>query len=157
MIKTITLIAFFTGFTLHAQQAIVASGGNATGTGGSASYSIGQVVYTTHTGSNGSISQGVQHAYEIFTLGIKDTTMNISLIAFPNPTIENLTLQVNDYNNEQLIYRLFDIQGKLLSNGKIVAQQTQIVMGRLPAATYLVHVVNQTNKKIQSFKIIKTQ
>lgn len=139
----------------QAQESTNASGGDATGTGGTASYSVGQVVYTTNTGSTGSVAQGVQHAYEIFTVGIKETELNISLTAFPNPTTENLTLQISDYNNEKLSYQLFDMQGKQLSNGQITAQQTQINMNSLPTATYFVNVVNQENKKVQSFKIIK--
>jgi hypothetical protein len=40
------------------------AGGEATGSGGSVSYSVGQVVYTTNTGINGSVAQGVQQPYE---------------------------------------------------------------------------------------------
>ena len=141
----------------QAQESANASGGDATGSGGTVAYSIGQVVYTTNTGSNGSVAQGVQHAYEIFTVGIKETALNISLTIFPNPTTDNLTLQISDYNNEKLSFQLFDIQGKQLSNGQIVAQQTQINMNSLPPATYFVNIVNQENKQVQSFKIIKTQ
>lgn len=140
---------------LQAQESVNATGSNASGSGGSVSYSVGQVVYTTNTGSGGSVAQGVQHAYEIFTVGIKETALNISLTVFPNPTTENLTLQISDYNNEKLSYQLFDMQGKQLSNGQIVAQQMQINMNSLPTATYFVNVVNQENKKVQSFKIIK--
>jgi hypothetical protein len=157
--RPIALLAaglLWAGFA-QAQESINTSGGDATGTGGTASYSVGQVVYTTNTGSTGSVAQGVQHAYEIFTVGIKETELNISLTAFPNPTIENLTLQISDYNNEKLSYQLFDMQGKQISNGQIVAQQTQINMNSLPTATYFINVVNQENKKVQSFKIIKTQ
>lgn len=139
----------------QAQESANASGGNATGSGGSIAYSVGQVIYTTNTGSNGSIAQGVQHAFEIFTLGIKETSLNISLSAFPNPTTENLTLQISDYNNEQLSYQLFDMQGKQLKNGEITAQQTQINMNSLPKAIYFINVVNQENKKVKSYKIIK--
>jgi hypothetical protein len=139
----------------QAQESTNASGGDATGSGGTVAYSIGQVVYTTNAESNGSVAQGVQHAYEIFTLGIKETELNISLTAFPNPTTDNLTLQVSDYNNEKLSYQLFDMQGKQLSNGQITAQQTQINMTSLPTATYFINVVNQENKQVQSFKIIK--
>lgn len=155
--RPIALLAaglLWAGFA-QAQESTNASGGDATGTGGTASYSVGQVVYTTNTGSTGSVAQGVQHAYEIFTVGIKETGLNISLSVFPNPTTENLTLQISDYNNEKLSYQLFDMQGKQLSNGQIVAQQTQINMNSLPTATYFVNVVNQENKKVQSFKIIK--
>ena len=157
--KTMTSVAFLLlGLGgLHAQETVTTTGGEATGSGGSTSYTVGQVVYTTNTGTNGSVAQGVQHAYEIFTVGIKETKLSISLTIFPNPTADHLTLQVSDYNNEKLSYQLYDIQGKQVSNGQIVAQQTQININSLPSATYFIHVVNQENKKIQSFKIIKTQ
>lgn len=137
------------------QESTNTAGGDATGSGGTVAYSVGQVVYTTNTGSTGSVAGGVQHAYEIFTVGIKETALNISLTVFPNPTTENLTLQISDYNNEQLSYQLFDMQGKQLSNGQITAQQTQINMNSFPTATYFINVVNQENKKVQSFKIVK--
>ena len=142
------------GFT-QAQESTNASGGDVIGSGGSVAYSIGQVVYTTNTGSNGSEAKGVQHAYEIFTLGIKEIELSIALIAFPNPTTDNLTLQISDYNKEKLSYQLFDTQGKQISNGQITTQQTQINMNSLPTATYFIDVVNQENQKVQSLKIMK--
>jgi hypothetical protein len=143
------------GGFIQAQESTNASGGDVIGSGGSVAYSIGQVVYTTNTGSAGSVAQGVQHAFEIFTVGIKETELNISLTAYPNPTTENLTLQISDYNNEKLAFQLYDLQGKLLTSGPVTAQQTQINTASLPAATYFINVVNQENKKVQSFKIIK--
>jgi hypothetical protein len=142
---------------VQAQQSVNASGGVATGSGGTASYSIGQVVYTTITDASGTLSQGVQQAYEIFTIGIKETELNISLSLFPNPTADNLTLQISDYNNEYLSYQLFDMQGKLINNGQINTEQTQINTANLPPSTYFINVVNKENQKVQSFKIIKTQ
>lgn len=41
------------GMTIQVQNAIPASGGNASGSGDSVSYSIGQVDYTTNTGTSG--------------------------------------------------------------------------------------------------------
>ncbi len=155
--RAIVLLAtglLWAGFA-QAQESVNSSGSYATGSGGTVTYSIGQVVYTTNTGLTGSVAQGVQHAYEIFNLDIKETTLNISLTAFPNPTTENLSLLISDYNNEKFSYQLFDMQGKQLRNGQITAQQTQINMNSLPIATYFVNVVNQENKKVQSFKIIK--
>jgi hypothetical protein len=55
------------GFT-QAQESTNASGADVIGSGGSVAYSIGQVVYTTNTGSTGSVAQGVLHAFEIFTV-----------------------------------------------------------------------------------------
>ena len=139
----------------QAQQATTASGGDASGSGGTVAFSVGQVVYTTDIGTNGSVAQGVQQAYEIFTVGIKETELNMSLSVFPNPTANNLTLQISDYNNEKLSYKLYDMQGRLLSNGQVTAKQTQINTASLPTASYFMNVVNQENKSVQSFKIIK--
>lgn len=140
---------------LNAQESVNGSGGDATGSGGTVAYSVGQVVYITSTDTSGTISQGVQQAYEIFTVGIKEVELHISLAVFPNPTASNLTLQISEYNDKKLSYQLYDMQGKLLSNGLITAQQTQINTSGLPSGTYFIYVVNQVNQKIQSFKIIK--
>ncbi len=88
--------------TAQAQQATTASGGDASGIGGSIAYSIGQVVFTTNTNVSGTVSRGIQKAYEIFTLSIKETELKISLSVFPNPTSDNLTLQIKDYNNKKI-------------------------------------------------------
>jgi hypothetical protein len=139
----------------HTQESTNASGGDASGTGGTVAFSVGQVVYTSNNGSGGTVDQGVQHAYEIFTVGIKETALNISLTAFPNPTAEILTLQISDYQSEKVSYQLCDMQGKLISEEQITAQQMQINMSALPAATYFISIVNQDHKKVQSFKITK--
>ena len=138
-----------------AQESSNTSGGNAAGSGGSVSYSVGQVVYTANAGSSGSVAQGVQHAYEISVVGVNDSQSNISLSAYPNPTADVLTLQISNYNNQKLMYQLYDLNGKLLSSEQIIAQQTLINTSTLPVSTYFIDVFNQENKKVQSFKIIK--
>jgi hypothetical protein len=135
-------------------QVLSASGGDATGSGGSVAYSVGQIVYTTSTGTTGSVAQGVEQAYEIYSVGIKETTLNISLSVFPNPTSDFLTLKVEDYNNEALSYTLLDEQGRLVFNEQITTQDTQVAMSTLARGSYFINIV-QTNKKIQTFKIIK--
>jgi len=142
---------------LHAQTSVNATGSNASGSGGSASYSVGQVVYTTNTGTSGSVAQGVQQAYEISVVTGLDEAKGISLsvTAYPNPTTDYLTLDVKDVEFSNLHFQLYDMQGKLLSNEQVNAEQTQINMYGLPSATYFIHVVNQENKKVQSFKVVK--
>jgi len=151
---SIFLLLSFGLTSLQAQESVNATGGNASGSGGTVAYSLGQVVYTTNSGTSGSVSQGVQQAYEISTVGIKETELNISLSVFPNPTIDHLTLQIHDYNNEKLTCQLFDMQGKLLISEVITSNQIQINMSDFPVATYFM-IVMQKNRKIQSFKIIK--
>ena len=155
--KTLSFLAFLLTFSMNAQtshQVLSATGGDASGSGGSVAYSVGQIVYSTSTGTSGSVAQGVEQAYEISSVGIKETALNISLSIFPNPTSDYLTLKVEDYNNEALSYSLLDEQGKLVLNDQITNQDTQVAMSTLARGAYFINVL-QANKKIQTFKIIK--
>ncbi|MFZ4402050.1 MAG: T9SS type A sorting domain-containing protein [Bacteroidales bacterium] len=141
---------------LQAQTSINATGGNASGSGGSASYSVGQVVYTTNTGTNGSVAKGVQQPYEISTVtGLEEAKgINLSVTAYPNPTADYFTLEINEVEISDLSFQLYDMQGKLLHNGKITGKQTSIVMSNLVPAIYFVKVI-QDKKEIKTFKIVK--
>ena len=140
---------------LHAQGTVSATGGDATGAGGSSSYTVGQVVYTTYTGTNGSVAQGVQQPYEISTtVGIEVTEINLELVAYPNPTNNSLTLNIGNYDNEKLTYQLYDIQGELLDSKQVVNSNTTIGMQDLPVSTYVLNIL-ENGSLIKTFRIIK--
>jgi len=65
-----------------AQDAVVTSGGNASGSGGTASFSIGQTVYTTNSNSSGTVAQGLQHSYEFLEVSIKENNLRISVFFY---------------------------------------------------------------------------
>lgn len=141
---------------LQAQESVNATGGNASGSGGTVSYSVGQVVYTTNTGTNGSVEQGVQQPYEISVLTAIEQAkgINLSVSAYPNPTTDFLTLRIDEFEISNLSYQLYDMNGKLLQSKKITGNQTSIAMGNLVPANYFVKVI-QGNKEVKTFKIIK--
>ena len=141
--------------SLQAQVAIPATGGNASGSGGSASYSVGQVVYTTNTGTGGSVTQGVQQPYEIYTVGVEqEKGITLLYAAYPNPTSDNLTLKIDGAIPQKCIATLYDLNGKLLENKKVEGNETSISMENLAPAVYFLKVM-QDNKEVKSFKIIK--
>ena len=155
MIKTITLFAFFAGFTTHAQQVTSASGGEASGSGGTITYSVGQIVYTTNSGNTDSVSQGVQQPYEISViLGIDNHSINLEVTAYPNPTTNYLSLNSSNAELSTLNFQLYDISGKLIESRKIISSTEIIGTENLPNATYLLKITNK-NKEVKTFKIIK--
>ena len=156
MKKTTLLVClFFASHFLYSQATILASGGEASGTTGSASYSIGQLITTTTTNSNGSVSAGVQQAFEIsVTLGIDDTTINLTFAAYPNPTVDVLHLSISNFNQENLSYQLFNVQGQLLATKKVNNATTTIGMQSYAPAIYFLKVTSN-NQAIKTFKIIK--
>src|SRR6478736_6197668 len=129
--KTIALLVCFVAPIMQAQQGSTATGGNASGNGGSISYSIGQVAYATYSGANGTVScGGVQQAYEISEVlnlpEFKD--ISLQLQAYPNPTVDFLTLNIGDSELSGLNFQLFDIGGKLIERKKITSNIETISM-----------------------------
>jgi hypothetical protein len=156
-IKTFALFSIYLlGLTLKAQTASIAAGGDASSNQGIIAYSIGQVVYTINHGPTGSVAQGVQQAFEISVAAELQEIrgINLTVHAYPNPTIDFLNLKIENYHNKNLSYQLIDINGKLLESEKLIDNQTRIVMSNLPSATYFVKVI-QNNKEVKNFKIIK--
>lgn len=153
----ITFICFisFILCSASAQQATLSSGGNNTGTGGTVSYSIGQVSYSNVNGTNGSVNQGVQQPFEIFTLG-KDDFPEIQLLmtVYPNPTKSSINLNIQNYSFENLNYQLFDLNGRQIQSQKISNKDTHISMENLASAIYLLNVTAH-HKILKTFKIIK--
>ncbi|NMB53028.1 MAG: T9SS type A sorting domain-containing protein [Bacteroidales bacterium] len=151
-------IVFLLGLGLIglAQESVNVTGGNASGSGGSVSYSLGQVVYTSNTETGGSVAPGVQQPYEIWVTTAIEEAIGIKLLvtAYPNPTTDHLILSIDEFDISNLSYQLYDMQGKLFRNEKITSNLTSIAMSNLVAATYFVKVI-QGNKEIKTFKIVK--
>lgn len=153
--KVIVSLLLFAASGLYAQDNIVVAGGEATGVGGSASFTTGQIVYTQKTGTTGSESQGVQQPYELtVTTGLNETGKNIEVKVYPNPSTSFLTLNIEADETENLSYQLINIQGKVIETNKIIKSITNIRVEDLPKSTYFLSIV-ENNKPIKSFNIIK--
>jgi hypothetical protein len=156
-VKLIALLLLGVGLTgLKAQETVPVSGGNASGTGGTASYTVGQIVNMTNTGTTGTSAQGVQQPYEISVItGIDDALeIMLEMVVYPNPATDFLKLKLGDYEIMNLRYQLYDINGSILLNARIEGQETDISMQSLKPATYFLKVI-QGSKEIKTFKIIK--
>jgi hypothetical protein len=139
-----------------AQESVNTAGGNATGNGGTASFSAGQIVYQTHAGTGGSVAEGVQQPFEIWVVtSIEEATgITLNILTYPNPTKNFLTLEVRDFDPNGLTYQLFDMSGKMLKDELISDTHTRIDMTQLVPAVYFVRVI-QSRKEIKTFKVIK--
>jgi len=149
----VLMLAF--GLTgIQAQEAIPATGGDASGSGGTLAYSVGQIIYTTFTGTSGSVAQGVQQPYEILiTTGLEKTAITLNYSAYPNPTTNYLMLQIDNYD-KALLYQLYDLNGNILESKQVTGKITNIAMEQLAIATYVLRIT-QNNQVIKTFKIIK--
>lgn len=154
--RQLFFLLFLFGVTqIQAQQAILASGGNAIGSGGTVTNSIGQIEYITATGTGGTATQGVQQPFEIVTLsGQEFTQISLQMVVYPNPTSSFVNLKIGKYTSEKLTYELFDLNGRQIYGQKISNPETKIEMENLASAIYFLKVSDE-NKPLKTFKIIK--
>jgi hypothetical protein len=152
----IVLFLILAGFSCFAQQSILSSTGNSSGTGGSVSYSIGQVAFSQHTGINGVVTEGVQQPYEIQIMeGIEQGQgINLDCILYPNPADAQIKLKIENIQSRVLTYQLLNMEGLILRNGNIENVETLIQMDNLASATYFL-TVSERDKSVKTFKIIK--
>ena len=154
----IILTLFFTicSSLNYAQSGTNAAGGEATGNGGTVSFSIGQSNYHSVKASNGSVSEGVQQPFEISVLSTQENMEGIQLLinAYPNPTTDHLTLSISNFEETNLSYQLFDMQGRLMINESITNSNTDISLANLVSSTYILKIY-QKNSGLKTFKIIK--
>ena len=141
---------------LLAQEAVSTAGGNASGSSGSVSYTVGQVAYTTNSGSAGTVAQGAQHPYEVFVVTGAEETPEIDLVfdLYPNPSSGTIRLVVDGHAGRNLRYELYDMNGNLLQDNKLANKETEIEFRELPSSVYFLHVMDNL-KELKIFKIIK--
>ena len=151
----LVVLLFFMVHVLSAQESIAVSGTTATGSGGNSSYTVGQVFYSTSTAGTGSVSQGVQQSVVVSTLSNPElTTLNLKAVTYPNPSTDYVVLSLSDASLTDLSYLLYDLQGRLVTQNKVLQADTRIDLQVLGAGTYVLQV-QQNNKQLKSFKIIK--
>lgn len=154
MKKTLFLLTLFYSSFGFGQSDFVGSGGNATGAGGTVSYSIGQMAYEFASGSNGNVSQGVQQAFEVF-LSVPDVNPSIIASLYPNPASSTVTLAMDiSQIDPKTTYEITDVNGRILREGKVSNNETNIEVGTLPEAIYFFNVISSQNR-IKSFKLLK--
>jgi hypothetical protein len=141
--------------TVFAQSGITVSGATATGTGGSATYSIGQLDYVNISNSNGIVTQGIQQPYEIYTVsGVEVSGIELYASVHPNPTQKSVMLTVSGLPLVHMYYVITDLQGQILVHQGIETSQTTVSLGDISAGSYYIKVYSN-NEFLKTFKIIK--
>lgn len=156
-LKLSVVLLLVLGLTaVQAQEAVPASGGNGSGSGGSLSYTVGQVAYTTNSGTDAAEAQGVQQPFEISVVtGIEDAKgISLEFVVYPNPTTDFIILKTGDYDVRNVKYILYNVGGQVLESNQLQGNETNISMQAYKPSTYFLKVVDN-NREIKTFKIIK--
>lgn len=154
--STFLVILIFYMATSLAQEAVIPAGGDGSGSGGSVAYSVGQILYTTSTGSSGEMVHGVQQPYEISIVNSLEEfeEIGLSLSTFPNPVTDILILKVESLIWTDLNYQMYNSEGRIFKSDKLLNSETNIDMSHLAPGLYFLQV-NKEKDAVKTFKIIK--
>lgn len=141
---------------VNGQATIPSTGGSAGGSGGSANFTVGQLVFNVYNGATGFVIQGVQQPYEISVITAIENSEEITLVCtvYPNPTAGNLKLEIKSYEYDNISYLLYDMNGVVLQDKKIHAEETEISMASLSSSIYFLKIIKD-KMEVKVFKIIK--
>jgi hypothetical protein len=140
-------------FTLKSQSIIISSC-TASGDGGTAVIKIGNLLSSDSFSGEYKVTPN-----NLFSLVVQNITSTISLNfdvsykIFPIPSSKSITV-VSDKSNETIYFQMFNLNGSLISSGKIV-NNSKIGMHDLSAGVYLLKLSTNSFNNPQTFQIIK--
>jgi hypothetical protein len=139
------LVPLFTMGQQTDRQVIGSAGSYGENTNGSLSWSIGETMVETFANSSNTLTQGFhQGSLSVPTL-INDPGFEVDVSVYPNPVQNHLTINADVQGAE---YRIVNMQGKVVKNGKIDETALQIDFSHLSRGAYLLKLNGQNTHKI---------
>jgi len=136
-----------------AQSGVVATGANATGSGGSVSFSVGEIDYQNYVTVHGALYGGVQHPFEM-TTGISATPLLAGdVMLCPNPAGEYTLLRLSD-KVSATNYRLLNLCGQTIRREPVTGLLTVILLGEMPSGCYMLELY-ESAKVVKSLLFMK--
>lgn len=102
-------------------------------------------------------TQGFQQTFFTITALSETCSAQYEVVCYPNPTLNEIHVRIVSVGpNEKFDIRLMDIHGKLLLKKEIQSAKVETIdMSGFTSSVFFLHVVQQTQRKAQVFKIIK--
>jgi hypothetical protein len=141
------------GFCSFAQNAISSTGGHFKTTGGSTSFTVGQVAYVLKKGNGSYLNEGVQQVYTKKTTPVEELVYLKEVQLYPNPTQETVILILSSKEDVQVRYTIMDYLGKEIKYGIILSKKSEISLRDLPSGNYFISL--KSKKEIRIFKMVK--
>lgn len=129
-------ITLLSAVFVHAQNLINSAGEDIRGASGTCVFALGQV---------GQLS---------FSQVPSSKRLNISFLAYPNPTKGYLNLELEELYSSNLTYRLFNNNGVLLQAKQLTKNKTQIDLSYYTSSSYLLQILSK-GKPLKQIKILK--
>jgi hypothetical protein len=139
------------------QNDVISSGGASVSTATlKMDYTIGEPVIETFSTGGNVLTQGFHQPNITLTSIEKPESLN-DIQVFPNPVEDELTIEIPAQYESAFIYRLFDINGKLLVQSSVFAGSHKLYMHSYAAGTYILQITNMSSGEQINSKMLKNQ
>jgi len=154
----ITIATFALVGSLKAQtvmpQVVSSSGGSGQNAQGSLAWTIGEPVTATVSDGTSTLTQGFQQPTLLIATAQNENNAAVHLLVYPNPTADFVTLKFDASTASQYNFKIFDVTGKLVNEGKATSANPNISFLGLASGQYTVSLLSP-NLKTQNISIIK--
>jgi hypothetical protein len=158
IIASVALVAGLSFSSFSQELEILGSAGTeASSSGASISYTVGELVVETGVSSSSVLTQGYQQGF-LTPTAIDEVPSELELSLYPNPTSEFLIIESVDLNKFDQI-TMYDINGKLLwsENGNShVENRLRVDFTPYAAGNYILKMVDSQNQESYSYSVVKS-
>lgn len=114
-------------------------------------FSVGEIVITTVTGTNGKLTQGYLQPIINVTTSLQDETTKSMISFYPNPT-QNL-LFFDTANEPVKLANIYTMEGRKIASFE--SPETNISLENLNQGVYQVELIGNQNQILTNTKIVK--
>lgn len=157
MKTVVTFLIFFLSFSfieITAQEVVSTSGGYYSNAYGSISFTIGEPVIETFTGTQNILTQGFEQSRITVTDMEPSLKTEIIVKANPNPAGDFLNVSIENSTDEDMKYRLINSQGDIICEEDFKSNEIKISCSQLISSVYILKIYCK-DSEIKSLKIIK--
>lgn len=138
------------------QQVISSAGASATGTGVQLSWTVGEPVISTFTGTSAILTQGF-HQSKLTITSIEPVSLpGLEIKVYPNPTLNRLNIDIVSGEWNDLHLGLYDGNGKLLLFQPIRTTSETLNFDTYSPGLYFLKATRNSGEILQVFKVVKS-
>lgn len=145
----------FAATAAAAQQVVASAGNSGTATGYAVDWTLGEPVIETISGSGNILTQGFHQTRLLITDISEMEFPGLEIKVYPNPAGRFLKIEIVQTGNEQFLYELSDIKGRIRVVREVNTNAAEIDLGSYVPGLYLLRVINSRQEFVKVVKVIK--
>lgn len=159
--KNLFFLSFIllSGLSMFAQQREVIStaGDDVSVDGVAMSFTIGEAVVEMGNTDSIFLTAGFQQSNIIISNALPNEEVRLKAKVFPNPAKDYFYLEIEQNGKNEFFMVLHNTKGQFILRQNINASPLKVSLSGFPDGIYYLTLLNQENKRVQQFKVLKTE